>query len=498
MLSIDWLGWAKDLKLHVRNLVDGRWREPGGDQVIDKYGPRDGRLLCRFAAGSIQDAHEAVAVARHAFEDGRWAKMPVQRRKDVLHKLACLVEQHRDELALLECLDVGKPIRDAFYFDVPAAAATIRFGAEAADKLYGKVYGADASSLSYELHRPLGVVAGIIGWNYPLVLAAAKIGAALATGNCLVLKPSELTSFSAGRIAELALEAGVPAGVFNVIHGDAAIGAALAHHRDVDLVTFTGSTNTGKKLMAASGESNMKRMILECGGKAPNLVFEDSPALNAVAEGIVARAFWNQGEVCTASSRLLIQEDIKDELLSIIVTKIKALSLGDPLNPNTKFGALISEKHKKKVLSYINSSEDEGARLVYQSQSPTPDEAGFYLPPVIFDNVSPNQTIAQEEIFGPVLSVMSFRDEEDAIRIANSTIYGLSAIMWTKDLGRALRVTHGIKAGWIVVNATDKPTGGPGVGVLSVGGLRESGIGREGGLRGLEDYTSQTAVQFFG
>jgi acyl-CoA reductase-like NAD-dependent aldehyde dehydrogenase len=329
------------------------------------------------------------------------------------------------------------------------------------------------------------------------VLAATKLGPALATGNCLVLKPSELTSLSAARLAELALEAGVPEGVFNVLHGGALVGDALAHHPAVDLLTFTGSTQTGRRLLVAAGESNMKRLILECGGKAPNILFEDGPELQAVAEGILGRAFWNQGEVCSASSRLLVQESIKEDLLRILTVRAAALTPGDPLKPDTTFGALVSHAHKKKVLSYIDSAKRDGAEMVHQSVCSPPFSEGFYLPPTIFDRVSSGHRIAQEEIFGPVLSVLSFRDEDEAIRIANSTIYGLTAIVWTKDLGRAHRLTQGIRAGSVVVYATGNPVGGPAEGVMSSGGLKQSGIGVEGGLEGLEAYTSQTAVQFF-
>jgi acyl-CoA reductase-like NAD-dependent aldehyde dehydrogenase len=495
-MSMDWIGKSQALKLGVRNFVNGGWSEGGGDSLA-KHSPRDGRLLCRFGACQTREVEEAVATARRAFEDGRWSRLPTERRKEVLHRLASLIDAYSEELALLECLDVGKPISDALSFDVPSAAAIIRFNAEAANKFYGKVYGVDQSSLSYQLRRPIGVAAGIVGWNFPLLLAAGKIGPALATGNSLVLKPSELTSFSAARIAELAIAAGVPEGVFNVIHGGGGVGSALAHHSGVDLVSFTGSTQTGKKLLIAAGQSNMKRLILECGGKAPNIVFDDSPNLEAVADAVVARAFYNQGEVCSASSRLLVQESIKDEFLPILIGKASALSPGDPLRAETKFGAVVSEEHKQKVLAYIDSGEKEGARRVYQSNASAPHPGGFYIPPVVFDHVSPGQKIAQEEIFGPVLSVISFRDEEAAIQIANGTIYGLSAILWTKDLGRAHRVTQGVKAGWVVVNATAQPTGGPGLGVISVGGHKESGVGVEGGLEGLEHYTSKTAVQFF-
>lgn len=494
--GIDWIERFGQLSLNVRNFVDGRWASVGGP-ALDKYSPRDGTLLCRFGAGEPVEVDAAVAAARRAVEDGRWSRLPLQRRKDVLFKLASLIEARLDELALLESLDVGKPISDALKFDVPTAAATIRFCAEAADKLYGKVYAVDRSSLSYQLLRPVGVVAGIIGWNFPLLLAATKIGPALAAGNTLVLKPSEFTSFSASRLAELAVEAGVPEGVLNVIHGDRELGAALAHHRDVDLLTFTGSSATGKKLLMAAGASNMKQTILECGGKAPNIVFDDCPDLDAVADGIAARAFWNQGQVCTASSRLLVQDGVKEELHRRVIDKAAALRSGDPLLPETTFGALVSLEHRKKVLAYVDAGERAGARKVFHSDCPPPHEEGFYVPPVIFDQVSSGQKIAQEEIFGPVLSILSFRDEAEAIQIANDTIYGLSAIIWTRDLGRAHRVVQQVEAGWIVVNATRNPVGGPVEGGLPAGGHKQSGIGVEGGLEGIEAYMTKTAVQIF-
>lgn len=495
--EIDWVRRAESTTYQVRNLVDGRWQEGCGTQLVQKFSPRDSRLLCQFRSADARDVDESVASARAACEDGRWSKRSVQHRKDVLFKLATLIEAHREELALLESMDVGKPISAALKFDIPAAVATLRFSAEGADKFYGKVYGTDLSNLSYQLRRPMGVVAGIVGWNFPLHLAVQKVGPALATGNCLVLKPSELTSFSAGRLAQLALEAGVPEGVFNVVHGDAAVGRTLAYHGDVDLLTFTGSTQTGKKLLVAAGESNMKRLILECGGKAPNIVFADCPSLEAVAEAIVGQAFWNQGQVCSASSRLLVQSTVHDELLHLLEQKVAALIPGDPLNPQTRFGALVSENHRRKVLEYIESGEREGASLAFQLRSQPPFKDGYYVPPTIFDRVDPRQRVAQEEIFGPVLSVLSFRSEEEAVALANNTIYGLTAVLWTRDIGRAHRIVHGIKAGLTVVNATETPQGGPGADVLSVPGHKHSGVGTEGGIEGLEAYTTHTAVQIF-
>lgn len=491
-----WVGKARELNPEIRDFIGGRWYEPPS-RHLKKHGPRDGILICEYGDGGAGRADQAVSVARQAFTDGRWSRMSVQKRKEILFKFASLLEERGDEFALLECLDVGKPISDALHFDVPAAAACIRFNAEAADKVYGKVYASDLTSLSHELRRPIGVVAGIVGWNFPLYLAAQKIGPVLAAGNSLILKPSEFTSLSASRLAQLALEAGVPEGVLNVVHGAASVGAALAQHHDIDCLTFTGSTKTGKQLLIASGESNMKRLILECGGKAPNIVFSDCANLSAAAEAIVASAFWNQGQVCVATSRLLVQNDIKEELLKEVIRRTQELITGDPLEPATRFGALVSAEHKRKVLAYISQGPLDGARLAYQGPSIAPVEGGFYVPATIFDQVTPKQTLAQEEVFGPVLSVLSFHDEAEAIAIANDTVYGLSATLWTKDVGRAHRISQNLDAGLIVVNTARKPVGGPAEGVLPVGGHKQSGLGLEGGVEGLEAYLKRSTIQIF-
>lgn len=493
---IDWVSRSKTLEFATRDFVAGKWSFPKIGS-IEKFSPRDGSLLCCFGEPSSQEIDQVVGLTRRAFDDGRWSRMPVQRRKDILYRLASLIEHHAEELALRECLDVGKPISDALYFDVPAAAACIRFSAEASDKCYGKVFAVDQTSLSYDLLRPVGIVGAIVGWNFPLHLAAQKIGPILATGNALVLKPSELTSFSASRVAELAIEAGVPEGVFNVINGGAQVGAALARHQEIDCLSFTGSTQTGKRVLTASGESNMKRLVLECGGKTPNIVFDDCPDINAVADAVVASAFRNQGQVCVASSRLLVQENIKSEVLEAIIQRTSKISIGDPLQASTQFGALVSRAHKSKVLNYIASAAGEGAKLAYQGSDTPPFEGGFYVPPTIFDRVSPQQRIAQEEIFGPVLSVITFRDEMEAIRIANGTIYGLCTVLWTRDPGRAHRVSQSIDAGMIIVNSAMRASGGPSDDVLSVGGHKQSGVGVEGGVDGLNAYLRRSAVQIF-
>jgi len=492
----NWICRASNLAPEIRNFVDGRWTQASGPRM-EKRAPRDGKLLCEFSSSDAHDADNAVKASRNAFGDGRWAALPVQQRKDVLFRLACLVDQHREELALLECIDTGRPISDALAVDVPMTAAIIKFNAEAVDKFYAPVYAADRTSLSYQLRRPVGVVAGIVGWNFPLALAAGKLGPALAVGNSVILKPSELSSLATARLAELAVEAGLPPGVLNVIHGNIVAGAALANHRDIDLLSFTGSTATGKRLLVAAGESNMKKVILECGGKAPNIVFEDCPDLDAVAAAVIARAFWNQGQVCTASTRLLVQESVKENLLSLIKEKTHFYVPGDPLLAETRLGAVISADHARKIRGYVELGKREGGRVIYERECRVPIDGGFYVAPTVFDDVSPEHTIAREEIFGPVLSVLSFKDVDEAVALANKTIYGLSAIVWTTNMGLAQRVTHAVKAGWVVVNATATPTGGPGTGVLTVSGHKESGLGAEGGTEGMENYLSKTAVQMF-
>jgi acyl-CoA reductase-like NAD-dependent aldehyde dehydrogenase len=494
---VDWLARAQELSPDIRDFVEGRWQARDQEAPLRKYSPRDGTLLYEFHPADPEGVDAAITAARRAVNDGRWHRKTLDQRKESLHRLASLLEANREDLALRECLDVGKPINDALNIDIPLASGIIRYNAEAIDKLQAAVYPADSSCLSYQLRRPVGVVAAIIGWNFPVVLAAQKVGPALAAGNSLVLKPSELTCLSVSRLAELAMEAGVPEGVLNVVHGGPAVGDRLARHKDVDLLTFTGSSQTGKKLLVAAGESNMKRLLLECGGKAPNLVFEDCPPLEAVADAVVGRAFWNQGEVCSASSRLLVQESIKDRLLDLVIERTQTLRPEDPLRAEARFGALVSEAHKRKVLAYIASAQADGAQVAFQGTLTAPVAAGFYVPPTILDRVQSHHRVAQEEIFGPVLSVMSFRDEEEAIRLANGTTYGLTATAWTQDAARALRMTQAICAGEVVVNATAEPRGGPGIGSVPVGGLKESGIGVEGGLAGVEAYTSHTAVQIF-
>jgi acyl-CoA reductase-like NAD-dependent aldehyde dehydrogenase len=495
--GIDWIAKSETLTVEIQDFINGDWYPNTTAPSFTKFSPRDGRLLYGVGQGKLKEADSAISAANAAIADGRWSKKSAQQRAEILLRLASLVEDSTEELALCESIDVGKPIYDALSIDVPKAAATFRAYAALVGHAGGCVYADDQTNLSYMSFAPIGVVAAIVGWNFPLLLAAEKIAPALAAGNSIILKPSELSCLSAARIAELALKAGVPCGVFNVVHGTGEVGSYLSHHRDVDMVSFTGSSPVGKKLLVASGESNMKRLLLECGGKAPNIIFDDAPNLTAVADAVVARAFWNQGQVCTASSRLLVQKNIKEELLGYIVQKVGAITIGDPLKADTKFGAVISDRHKKKVLNYIDIGEHEGARLAYRGPICNPCNGGSYVAPAIFDSVLPHHRIAQEEIFGPVLSIMTFEDEAEAVKLANSTTYGLSAIVWTRDVGRGHRMSREIKAGWIVINGTERPSGGPGTGILSIGGHKQSGFGVEGGIEGLKAYMHKTSVQYF-
>ncbi len=509
MAKVNWCQRARDANLSVCDFIEGQYR--GGKSIgkntssgacFSKYSPRDGSLLYQYESGGEENIAQAVVSARAAFNDGRWREQPVQKRQAVLRKLADLIEVHREEFALYECLDVGKPISKALEHDIPDAVSTIRFNAEGADKLLPP-FGPDSNSFSYYVRKPVGVVGGIIGWNYPLLLAAVKAGPALAMGNSLVLKPSEFTSLSASRLAELALEAGVPAGVFNVVHGTGAeSGSALARHKDVDLLTFTGSSATGRQMLVSSGESNMKRLILECGGKSPYLVFEDCrDDLDRVAADVVARAFENQGALCVAGTRVLVQQSIKERLVSKILQQTAKIVPGDPLNPETRFGALMSETQLNKVLSYIDSGRQQGARLLYGGNRTSIDAGGgnvngtgggYYIEPGIFDRVDPQYKIAREEIFGPVLCIFAFRDETEAVRMANDTCFGLAAYAATKAIDRVKRLGESLNVGVLkVVGASN----GLGENVeLSVEPHRQSGLGFEGGLAGLAAYTCGTGV----
>ena len=437
-----------------------------------------------------------MAAAREAFTDGRWRNKPIYERQAVLNKLANLIEANAEEFGLFECVDVGKAITAGIHRDVGKGTHGLRTAASGLDYLL-LPSGVRGNDMGYQHRKPVGVVGAIIGWNSPLILAAGKIGPALALGNSLVLKPSEFTCLSATRLGELAQEAGIPDGVLNIVNGTGAIvGDALARHSDVDMITFTGSSATGKAIMVAAGQSNMKRVHLECGGKSPYLVFDDwTHDLDWLAQDIVGSAFPNQGALCISSTRLLVQASIKDKLLEKVVEHTAKITPQDPLNPSTTFGAIMNEAHMNKVLAYVERGGKEGAERLYGGEQVHKETGGFYLTPAVFDQVQPQHGIAQEETFGPLMSVLSFEDEAEALAIANNSTFGLASYVATSNLSRAHRVAQNLNAGLVMVSgqaadATDFVN-------LGVEPQRQSGIGFEGGRAGLEAFSVVSAIHMF-
>ena len=468
-----------------RALIDGRrvWARDG--QTYAKHSPVDGQLLAHVARGSAADIDAAVAAARAAFEDGRWSRQAPAARKRVLVRWAELILSHADELARMETLDMGKPVRYARSVDVHSAANCIRWYGEAIDKIYDEIAPTPRTALALVTREPVGVVGVIVPWNYPLLMAAWKVGPALAVGNSVVLKPSEKSPFTALRLAELALEAGLPPGVLNVVPGfGPEAGSALALHMDVDAIAFTGSTRVGKQIHVMAGQSNLKRAWTELGGKSPNLVFADCPDLDRAVQASVGSVFFNQGESCNAPSRLFVEASIKEAFLERALALVPRYQPADPRDPATVMGAIVDRQQLGTVLRYIKIGQAEGARLLVGGQAVEPVPGGCYVQPTIFDGVHNQMTIAREEIFGPVLSVITFTDAQEAIRQANDSIYGLQAAVWTRDLDKAHAVARALRAGTVHVNQYDEDDI-----TVPFGGFRQSGIGRDKSLHALDKYT---------
>jgi 4-guanidinobutyraldehyde dehydrogenase/NAD-dependent aldehyde dehydrogenase len=486
----DWEQRAQDLKIEGRAFIDGEYTAAASGETFDCLSPVDGRMLARVASCDAADAQRAVESARRAFDSGAWSRIAPAKRKATMIRFAGLLRQNAEELALLETLDMGKPISDSFNIDVPGAAGALSWSGEAIDKLYDEVAATPHDQLGLVTREPVGVVAAIVPWNFPLMMACWKLGPALSTGNSVVLKPSEKSPLTAIRIAQLAIEAGIPAGVLNVLPGYGhTVGKALALHMDVDTVVFTGSTKIAKQLMVYSGESNMKRVWLEAGGKSPNIVFADAPDLQAAAEAAASAIAFNQGEVCTAGSRLLVERSIKDRFLPLVVEALKVWKPGNPLDPATNVGALVDTQQMNTVLSYIEAGHADGAKLVTGGKRILEETGGTYVEPTIFDGVSNAMKIAREEIFGPVLSVLTFDSAEEAIRIANDTQYGLAAAVWTADLSKAHLTAKALRAGSVWVNQYDG-----GDMTAPFGGFKQSGNGRDKSLHAFDKYTELKAT----
>jgi aldehyde dehydrogenase (NAD+) len=468
-------------------LIDNEWVDSSSGRRFETINPATGETICDVAEAGTADVDKAVRAARFAFERGEWSQISAIRRGEMLYKLADLIERNIVELARLETLDNGKPLNESLNIDLPLTIACYRYFAGWADKIQGKTIPISGPFFCYTRHEPIGVVGQIIPWNFPLLMQAWKLAPALATGNTVVLKPSTQTSLTALRVGELIVEAGFPPGVVNILPGYGSIvGTAIARHMDIDKVAFTGSTEVGHQILEASAQSNLKRVTLELGGKSPNIVFADADMDEAI-EGVHFALFFNQGQCCCAGSRLFVEEKCYDEFVAKSIERAKRRAVGDPFDLKTEQGPQVSQDQLNKVMHYIELGMREGAHLLYGGDRI--GDRGYFIQPTVFANVRDDMKIAQEEIFGPVMSIIKFKDLDEVIQRANSTMYGLAAAVWTQDINKAHAIANHVRAGTIWVNCYDVIDA-----AAPFGGFKQSGMGRELGEYGLEQYTEIKTV----
>jgi acyl-CoA reductase-like NAD-dependent aldehyde dehydrogenase len=474
--------------------IEGVSSKSDVDATFEVINPSIGQRLMSIPAGCEGDVDRAIASARQAYEDGRWSEAPPSFKKQTLHRLADLIAAHVAELDTLDAEEMGKPVSVGFG-NAASAAGLVRFYAEAVDKVMGDVYTSDKLSFAAQRRVPRGVVAAIVPWNFPIANAVLKAAPALAAGNSVVLKPSELSSRSAIRLAELAVQAGLPPGVLNVVPGiGETVGRALGLHKDVDMVAFTGSTAVGKRMLEYAGQSNMKVVMAECGGKSPQIVFDDGVSLDEASAVIAGFLLTNQGQICSVGSRVLVERSIEGKLIEKITACMKQIVMGEATDPKTTFGPLVSATQCERVMHYIEGAQAEGAELIAGGRRALKESGGYFVEPTVFGSVSPASKIAQEEVFGPVLSVIPFEDEAEAIRIANGTQYGLAAYVWTGNLSRGMRMAKAIRSS-VLINACAPRGEGPGH-AFSTEPVGQSGVGVENGLAGMESYMRRHLVWF--
>lgn len=480
---------ARDAKLWAGHLIEGYSKST---QKIENRTPIDNSLIGYIADGNASDVEAAVKVARKSYEAGEWSRLSPAERKTIMLRWADLLKEHSEELAALDCIDAGKPITECLNTDIPATVETFYWYAEAIDKLFGKVSPTDNDTLGLIIKEPIGVVGVVLPWNFPAQMFAWKVAPALAVGNAVIVKPAELTSLSAYRMVQLAYEAGIPKGTLSLVCGlGEKVGEALGRHNDVDMISFTGSTEVGRYFLHYSAESNLKEIVLECGGKSPQIVFADAD-IDAAIPSLLAAAFWNMSENCSCGSRLLIDASIKEQVLQKLIASLSEWKLGNPIESDVALGPMVEEAHFNKVKSFIDITLEEGGKLLAGGKVRSDIGSGWYIEPTIFDEVTPDMTLFQKEVFGPVLAVTTFTSEKEAIKLANNSEYGLASSVYTNDIKRAHRVSKAIKAGTVSINGFSE-----GDITAPFGGYKQSGFGgRDKGLEALEQYVQTKTIWY--